>query len=358
MIRTVLLAAVWLGMAAPAAGNAPDGIEIRLVAEPEAVRPGQEFTLSIYTDMPWEIGVHIPRHFHSIGPFAIIEGYQAKPVPVAARRRSHATYRLQAPNEPGSYEIEGMTAHVQLVRTQRAGDCDRGADGELVTVPGAGSPFDECLEATLGRLNRVMQGDRFRIQSPPLVVVVYDRVPPEANSMKPRPIAPPVPLPPPAQSSLWKWWAAVAVLAAAAAAVAFRRRSAAPPRAMPAGPRPQPPAAGTALAELARLRRIVAHEEGRLSDVPKELAAVLRTYVEQRLGWPAPRRTTEETVAALPSATAGAGLATGPLALHAERVLVLCDRVKFAGRAATRGDMETGLDAAEAFVSQSGETMA
>ncbi len=354
MMRGAVLAAAFLGLAAPAAGNAPDDIRIRLVAEPAAVRPGEEFTLSIHADMPWEIGVHIPRRFDAIGPFTIVEGHQARAVPVAERRRSHATYRLQAPNEPGSYEIEGMPAYVQLVRLERPGDCDRGADRKLVTVAGAGSPFDECKEGPGSRIQRVMQGDRFRILSPPLVVVVYDRVPPDADSMEPRGLAPPVPLPPPAHPSPWRWWAALAVLTAAAGgALVFRRRSAA--ASPPVRPDDPPLPAGIALEALARLRRVVARESGRPGEVPVELAAVLRTYIEHRLGLPALRRTTEETMSQLPAVTRGAGLAAGPLARNAEKVLAICDLAKFAGRTATRDDVEAALGAAEAFVSRSSE---
>lgn len=355
MTRFWAVVAVLVGMTSPAAAGVEEDIEIRLAAEPEAVRPGQEFTLSIYTDMPWDIGVHVPRYFHSIGPFTIIEGYQAKPVPVAERRRSHATYRLQAPAETGSYEIEGMTAYVQLVRLQRPGDCERGPDREFVTVPGAGSPFDECKEGR--RFNLVMQGDRFEMTSPPLVVVVYDHVPPEANTMAPRSLAPPVPLPPAAEFAAWRWVAgAVGLAALAGAAVLLQRRR----RPVAASPEPVPegqpvPAGDIARAALARLRDGLAGEGRPAPAAPFELATVLRTYIDQRLGLPAPRRTTEETVSQLPVVAHGAGLSTGTLAQHAEATLAICDLAKFAGRAATREDMETALGAAEAFVSASRE---
>ena len=355
MTRFWALAVLLVGMAAPVAGDVEDEIEIRLAAEPEAVRPGQEFTLSIYTDMPWDIGVHVPRYFHSIGPFTIIEGYQAKPVPVADRRRSHATYRLQAPAESGSYEIEGMTAYVQLVRMQRPGDCERGPDREFVTVPGAGSPFDECREERSLRINRVMQGDRFEMTSPPLVVVVYDHVPPDANTMDPLSIAPPVPLPPAAETAVWRWVAgAVGLVALAGAAILVQRRRR--PVAPSPGPVPEKqsvPAGDIARAALARLRDGLAGEGRPAPAAPFELAAVLRTYIDQRLGLPAPRRTTEETVSQLPAVTDGAGLSAEALAQNAEETLAICDLAKFAGRAATREDMETALGAAEAFVSES-----
>ena len=357
MTRFWVVVAVLVGMAAPAAGGIEDDVELRLAAEPEAVRPGQQFTLSIYTDMPWDMGMHVPRYFHSIGPFTIIEGYQAKPVPVAERRRSHATYRLQAPAEPGSYEIEGMTAYVQLVRMQRPGDCERGPDRQFVTVPGAGSPFDECREERSLRINRVMQGDRFEMTSPPLVVVVYDHVPPDANTMEPRSIAPPVPLPRAAESPVWRWVAgAVGLVALAGAAILVQRRR------RPVAPSPEPvpesqsvPAGDIARAALARLRDGLAGEGCPASAAPFELAAVLRTYIDQRLGLPAPRRTTEETISQLPAVTDGAGLSAEALARNAEETLAICDLAKFAGRAATRADMETALGAAEAFVSASRE---
>ena len=353
MTRFWTLVAVLVGMAAPAVGDVVDDIEIRLAAEPEAVRPGQEFTLSIYTDMPWEMGVHVPRYFHSIGPFTIIEGYQAKPVQAAERRRSHATYRLQAPAEPGSYEIEGMTAYVQLVRMQRPGDCERGPNREFVTVPGAGSPFEECREGRGLRFNRMMQGDRFETTSPPLVVVVYDHVPPDANTMDPRSIAPPVPLPPVAESAVWKWLSGavgLAALAGAAILVLRRRRPAAPtPEPVPEGQ--SIPAQNVARAALARLRDTLTREGRPAPYAPFELAAVLRTYIDRRLGLPAPRRTTEETVSQLPAVMDAAGLPTEVLAQNARATLAICDLAKFAGRAVTRGDMETALDAAEAFVS-------
>jgi len=362
MKRFAALAFALLGMAAPAASadDVLEDIQITVAAEPESVRPGQEFTLSIFMDMPWEIGVHVPRYFHSIGPFRIIEGYQAKAVPVAERRRSHATYRLQAPNRPGSYEIEGMTAYAQLVRLQRPGDCERGPDGEVVTIPGAGSPFEECKEDLSARFNRMMQGDRFQMTSPPLVVVVYEHVPPDANTMAPRALAPPVPLPPQAELPLWQWAGAAAGLAAVVgvAGLWLRRRR-------PAVPTPEPvpetlpvPAGDVARAALAHLREALTGEGRPAATAPLELAAVLRSYIEQRLGLPAPRRTTEETVSQLPETTQNAGVPTGVLVRRAEETLAICDIAKFAGRAATREDMETALGAAEAFVSASSEKMA
>ncbi len=356
MTRFWAVVAVLVGMAAPAAGDIEDDIEIRLAAEPEAVRPGQEFTLSIYMDMPWDMGVHVPRYFHSIGPFTIIEGYQAKPVPVAERRRSHATYQLQAPAEAGSYQIEGMTAYVQLVRMQRPGDCERGPDREFVTVPGAGSPFEECNEVRRLGFNRVMQGDRFEMTSPPLVVVVYDHVPPDANTMDPRSILPPVPLPPATRPAVWYWVAgAVGLAALAGAAILVQRRRRAAPSPEPV-PESQPvPAGDIARAALTRLRDRLTGEGSPAPAMPLELATVLRTYIDQRLGLPAPRRTTEETVSQLPAVTHGAGLLAEALARRAEETLTICDLAKFAGRVATREDMETALGAAEAFVSASPE---
>lgn len=359
MTRFWALVAVLVGMAAPAAGDIEDDIEIRLAAEPEAVRPGQEFTLSIYMDMPWDMGVHVPRYFHSIGPFTIIEGYQAKPVPVAERRRSHATYQLQAPAEPGSYQIEGMTAYVQLVRMQRPGDCERGPDREFVTVPGAGSPFEECKEGRRLGFNRVMQGDRYEMTSPPLVVVVYDHVPPDANTMDPRSILPPVPLPPAMRPAVWYWVAgAVGLAGLAGAAILVQRRRPAAPSPEPV-PESQPvPAGDIARAALIRLRGRLTGEGSPAPAMPLELAAVLRTYIDRRLGLPAPRRTTEETVSQLPAVTHGVGLSAEALAQSAEETLAICDLAKFAGRAATREDMETALGAAEAFVSASPEELA
>ena len=362
MKRLSALAFALLGLAVPAAfaDGVLDDIRISVAAEPEAVRPGQEFTLSIFMDMPWDIGVHVPRYFHSIGPFRIIEGYQAKAVPVAERRRSHATYRLQAPNRPGSYEIEGMTAYVQLVRLQRPGDCERGPDGEVVTIPGAGSPFEECKEDLSARFNRMMQGDRFEMTSPPLVVVVYEHVPPDANTMAPRALAPPVPLPPQAAAPLWQWAGAAAGLVAVIgiAGLWLRRRR-------PAAPAPEPvpetlpvPAGDVARAALARLREALTGEGRPATTAPFELAAVLRSYIEQRLGLPAPRRTTEETVSQLPETAQKAGVPTSVLVRRAEETLAICDIAKFAGRAATREDMETALGAAEAFVSASSEKLA
>ena len=69
MKRIAALAFALLGIAAPAASadGGIDDIEITVAAEPESVRPGQEFTLSIFMDMPWEIGVHVPRYMRRAG---------------------------------------------------------------------------------------------------------------------------------------------------------------------------------------------------------------------------------------------------------------------------------------------------
>ncbi len=360
MIRVIWLIAAMASFAVPASGDVLDDIEIRMVAEPAAVRPGEEFTLSIFTDMPWDIGVHIPRYFDSIGPFAIIEGYQAKAVPVAERRRSHATYRLQAPAETGSFEIAGMTAYVQLVRTRRPGDCERGPDQRFLAVPGAGSPFEECKENPSFRVNRIMVGDRFEITSHPLVVVVYEHVPPDANTIAPKPIAPPVPFPPPTRA--WMGFAVPSLIGSVVllALVVFGLRR----RRMRAGwetaievDRAAPTVApeDDARRALSRLQAALAAASAPFDTMPVEIAEVLRTYIQKRLGLPAPRRTTEETLAHLPAFTERFGLPPEPLSDAATEALGICDLAKFSGWEAARDDLESALGAAERFVSTSQE---
>jgi hypothetical protein len=104
--------------------------------------------------------------------------------------------------------------------------------------------------------------------------------------------APAPPFAPPA--SLWPYLAAAGALLALAALWCWRRR-----RPQPAAVQTALPPHVTALRSLARLRHAPRRTAAEIHGFYVEVSRILRTYVEQRFGWRAPERTTEEFLAEL-----------------------------------------------------------
>ncbi len=322
-------------------------------ADPPSVRPGEEFTLTIRSDVPWDFGVHVPRSFSFVGPFAVVKDFQAVPVEPGVRRLSSAHYRLQAPAETGSLEIPPITAYVQLVRRPTLKDCTP-LDRELSVVERF---YEGCLGIARARGFRMEVGKRFTMESDPLVVIVHQNVPPEADTLAPRELAPPVFLPGAENVDIIRLLGTLAAVIAILllAVFAFRRRR-----------QPEPEreelvvftgkgaSAREALDAFERITKNLSGCAGSFRPVYEEIARVLRGYIDRRLAYPAPRRTTEETLEGLPAAVARTqGLSPGTLREDAKAVLVACDEVKFSGRDATRDEVGNVLMSARRFVKTS-----
>jgi len=143
--------------------------------------------------------------------------------------------------------------------------------------------------------------------------------------------------------------AAAALLVLGVLAWLIRRWRRQPARARPAAP--PPPAhevAAKALAELARRRLLQA---GAFVEHYTTLAAIVRTYVEQRFALRAPEMTTEEFLGASARDARLAGTHRGLLG----QFLRECDLVKFARHVPTVLDGERALAAAARFVAETTE---
>lgn len=151
-----------------------------------------------------------------------------------------------------------------------------------------------------------------------------------------RDIAGPVPV-----ASVWDWvlWGLVTALVLAVVAAALylwwraRQRRRDRPEAEPAPPPPH-----------VRARHALDQALGLLSDPDRfctEVSRILRRYLEERFGWNAPDRTTEEFLAELGGA---AELPASHRDLLAD-FLTRCDLVKFARHDPTEGELR-GLHAA------------
>lgn len=141
----------------------------------------------------------------------------------------------------------------------------------------------------------------------------------------------------------WLWGGVFLLLLLGGLTLVRARRPSDPPLPVVPDPTPETPAT-RALAALERIRaRASGDVDARAEDV-SDAAEVVRTYVSEAFGVPAPKRTSEELLAANP-----------PTPLDALRVVLLeADRVKYAtGRPSseTRGAV---LDAATSYVARSG----
>jgi MYXO-CTERM domain-containing protein len=151
--------------------------------------------------------------------------------------------------------------------------------------------------------------------TPELTLQVTSVLPHAAGDVE----APAPPFAPPA--SLWPYLAAAGALLALAALAFWRRRR---PR-LAAAQTALPPHV-TALRSLARLRHAPRRTAAEIDGFYVEVSRILRAYVEQRFGWRAPERTTEEFLAELEQ---GQRLDDGQRRALAG-FLRRCDLVKFA----------------------------
>ncbi|RMF53457.1 MAG: hypothetical protein D6746_15535 [Bacteroidetes bacterium] len=180
--------------------------------------------------------------------------------------------------------------------------------------------------------------DTLTVRSAPLEVYVASLVPPDAADV--RDLAPIVDFPRP----VWPWYLLGSVLLALLALFVYvRRRPHEVPPVVPARPEPVRSPYEEAQRRLRRLEALwpVVGEDGKAFYV--ELADVLRTYLERRLGVRALEETTRELVEELREA-----VVRGPLAPEVPdavaAVLTLADLVKFAD---ARPPAEQGRDALE-----------
>jgi hypothetical protein len=154
----------------------------------------------------------------------------------------------------------------------------------------------------------------------------------------------------PVPADLRPYYAVAGVLLLLAVAVwLLRRWRRRPERVAPAAPPPPPhEIAAKALADLAR-RRLP--QEGLFVEHYTTLAAIVRTYIEQRFAVRAPEMTTEEF---LVTSQRDARLAGGHRTILGE-FLRECDLVKFARHVPAVVDGERALAAASRFVAETAE---
>lgn len=356
--RALAPALLALSASGAAAAADPEDMRIWMEVDPPAVRPGEEFTLTIRSDVPWDVGVHVPRRFDSIGPFPIVDGFQAEPVAPGERRLSEARYRLQAPARTGSLEVPPMKAYAQLVRSRPPGDCRPLLGVRPDERTSVEAFFDGCFQSERVRGFGMEVGERTTLEADPLVVVVYEHVPPDADTLDPRGVAGPVGLPDARGGGAWRWAAAAAAAAAALALLLARRRGRAGAPAPAEEAADAPPAGPQALETFRGIAENLGRYAGSFRPVHEEIARTLRAYIDRRLAFPAPLRTTEETLAGLAAAAARGRDLPGDLRASAAAVLDACDGVKFAGREATRGETARVLAEAQRFVVRSLEPAA
>jgi hypothetical protein len=155
-----------------------------------------------------------------------------------------------------------------------------------------------------------------------------------------RGLPPPTAVSPPPSQGWWRPWAAGVVgglLLLFAGAVAFRRRWRRP---VPRVPSPEE----KALAQLRQLEEAPPAQTA--SDFAGALSALLRRYVGERFGLPAPRLTTAEFLVACRQAPDITADARDQLASFLER----CDFVKFAGASPTAEERQHMLRFVETFI--------
>jgi len=111
-----------------------------------------------------------------------------------------------------------------------------------------------------------------------------------------------------------------------------------------AKPSPLPPGEW-AVAELARVGRDLATGRATARNIPEQVAAVLRAYVERQHGLPATKLTTTELAAGCEQA----GWPTARIA-SLRGLLGMCDRAKFAGETSSADEPSALLDQAREWV--------
>ena len=148
----------------------------------------------------------------------------------------------------------------------------------------------------------------------------------------------------PPRSRAWVWWTLAGVAVAAAAALTARalrrRRKARTARAVPAHE--------IAYAELRALIESGLIEKGEIKIFYDELSDILRRYVENRFGYHAPERTTEEFLREIHDEGELGAKEGGAL----KAFLTHCDLVKFAEHEPGEQEIQDAFDAATAFIAR------
>ena len=168
------------------------------------------------------------------------------------------------------------------------------------------------------------------------IVTVTTVLADDADTSKPKDIAPPVPLDPPESSAWWMPLAAIPLLLFVLGTWWWRRRR----RPGVAGP-VLSPAHLLALEALRILQARPVLGEQQIDRFYMRLSDILRRYIAGRFGLSAPARTTEEVLAAAQSSG-------GPIAARENLLrgfLRHCDLVKFARHRPTEIDMRQALEA-------------
>ncbi len=257
-------------------------LQIRLVAGARTVRPGEGFTLDVVRTWrkeldpsPWDDGM--------LSPLVVRED--------AVERRADGR-------------------RIQETRRLRAYAFSLG-DVRVPAVPFAGRPKD-------GGELRIAAAKPLRL-----------RVEPELDPADPG--APELPGGLPEEDAAWPLWLALLAGLALGGLLAWRRRLARSVHAERLPSEPEIPAEVRAQEALARIRAQEAPDP--VADA-EAVACVVRSFVAERFGLAADRRTTEE-LAVVPGV---------------EPVLARCDRVKFGAQVPTLAQRASLLDVAEAFV--------
>jgi hypothetical protein len=185
-------------------------------------------------------------------------------------------------------------------------------------------------------------GDSLYVLFPPESVTVASVLPAGQDSVAPAPYK--ALIEPPARIAWWVWVASLLVIASAAYLI-YRLRRPTTRTAAPAPPaRPPWEVALERLAELAERRH---HLRGEPRPFAIALSEVVRTYLEQRFGFPALEQTTHEIMAALRYVELSDAQKD---AVH--RLLDGCDLAKYANYHWPSPELSVSLQSATRFVKE------
>ena len=291
MLWLVLLV-VW-----PAAVSAQDA-ELTLSVGRQELGVAERLRMTLTVTAPAAALVAFPDVAAELAHFSVVAENRASPAAIDDGRQVWRQAYVLAPRQTGETVIPPLTAVVQQ------------------TIVDAG-----------------LRQRELHTEAVPVKVITL--VPADTAITALRDVAPPVELTTPIRPTTVWWLAGAALLLALSGLWLWRRRWT---------PRQRPrPAHELALAAL---RALDPDDQTQVDRFYVRLSDILRRYVLWRFGLEAPRRTTDETLAAM-------GRAGVTLAQRSERIGVLLrdfDRVKF-GRHRPRGpDMQRALGEVTAFV--------